>query len=109
MVLFLTLSSAGLFLFYGFHCLFSKGMVNEFRRYGLEKFRIMTGVLEVAGALGQIGGLWNSSLAICSAGGLGLLMVCGLWTRWRVHDPWFAFIPAALLGLINGALLVVYF
>jgi hypothetical protein len=28
-------------------------------------------------------------------------MICGLWARWRVRDPWYAMAPAFVLGVVN--------
>lgn len=103
-VFFLNLTSAVLFLFYGLHCLFSEKMVWEFNRYRLAQYRILTGVLEVLGAIGQLAGLGIPLLSVVSSAGLALLMVLGVWTRWRIQDPWYAFIPAILLGMVNGVL-----
>lgn len=100
----LNLVSASLFLFYGLHCLSSEKMVAEFNRYGLAKYRRLTGTLEVAGALGQITGFWVPPVGLLASGGLALLMICGVWARWRIKDPWTAFIPAVSLGFINGSL-----
>ena len=100
----LNLVSASLFLFYGLHCLSSQKMVAEFNRYELAEYRRLTGTLEVVGALGQIVGIWISPVGLLASGGLALLMICGFWARWRIKDPWTAFIPAVSLGVINGFL-----
>jgi len=100
----LNLCSAGLFLFYGAHCLLSKRMVEEFNRYRLGQYRTLIGALEIAGALGQIGGLWFPKLALSASFGLALLMLCGVWARWRIKDPLIAFLPAVVLGLVNAVL-----
>jgi len=92
------------FLFYGLSCLFSEKMVLEFERYGLKKYRVLTGILEVSGALGQIGGFFIPILLGLSSLGLTCLMICGIWTRWRIRDPWLSFLPALILMLINAAL-----
>ena len=42
------------FLFYGLSCLFTRYMRQEFERFGLVKFRLLTGVLEVAAAFGFV-------------------------------------------------------
>lgn len=89
------------FLFYGLSCIFSSKMVTEFERYGLKKFRLLTGSLEVLGALGQLASFWLPQLLVVSSLGLACLMACGIWTRWRIRDPWIAFSPAAVLMLIN--------
>jgi hypothetical protein len=28
-------------------------------------------------------------------------MLCGLWARWRIRDPWYAMLPALVLGVVN--------
>lgn len=59
-------------------------------------------MLEVGGALGQLGGFFVPELLWISSLGLALLMLCGVWTRLRIGDPWFAFLPAIVLFLMNG-------
>ena len=93
--------SAAAFLFYGLACLFSPKLVAEFERYRLARFRVLVGWLEVAGALGLIAGWWFPPLQIAAAAGLCALMLCGLWARWRIRDPWYAMLPAMILALVN--------
>jgi hypothetical protein len=93
--------SAAAFLFYGLACLFSSKLVAEFERYGLARWRVLVGGLEVAGALGLIIGWWFPPLQTAAAAGLFLLMLCGLWARWRIRDPWSAMLPAFVLAVIN--------
>ena len=96
--------SAAAFLFYGLACLFSAKLVAEFERYRLARFRALVGSLEVAGALGLIAGWWFPPLQTAAAAGLFALMICGLWARWRIRDPWFAMLPAFLLAVVNAAI-----
>ena len=42
---------------YGFLCLTTDHMSEEFKRYGLTKYKKLTGVLEILGAIGLIVGL----------------------------------------------------
>jgi len=93
--------SAAAFLFYGLACLFSPKLVAEFERYRLAKFRILVGSLEVAGALGLIIGWWFPPMQTAAAAGLFALMLCGLWARWRIRDPWYAMLPAFVLAVVN--------
>lgn len=93
--------SAAAFLFYGLACLFSVRLVAEFERYGLARWRPLIGLLEVAGGLGLIVGQWFLPLKIAAATGLFVLMLCGLWARWRIRDPWYAMLPAGILALVN--------
>ena len=93
--------SAAAFLFYGLACLFSPKLVAEFERYRLARFRALVGSLEVAGALGLIAGWWFPPLQTAAAAGLFALMICGLWARWRIRDPWYAMLPAFVLAVVN--------
>lgn len=93
-----------LFLYYGFSCLFSEGMVEEFERFGLERFRRLTGALEMLGAFGLIVGYIVPEIAVFSAAGLTILMILGTLSRIRVGDPLLAMIPAIFLGMVNAAL-----
>ena len=98
--------SIGAFLFYGLSCLFSNGMVDEFERFGLSRFRRLTGALELLGALGLLAGYFFTPLAIAAAGGLTLLMILGVATRIRVRDPLLVTLPAILLLAVNLYILV---
>lgn len=89
------------FLLYGLNCLFSGGMISEFERFGLTRFRRLTGALEVAGALGLIAGYFVPPLVIAASACLTLLMVLGVITRVRVRDPLVAMLPALGLLLAN--------
>lgn len=93
--------SIAAFLFYGFGCLFSDGMVAEFERFGLSRFRRLTGALEILGALGLLAGYVIDPLVPLAAGGLALLMLLGVLTRFRVRDSLLATSPAILLLAVN--------
>ena len=102
----LTAISAVAFLFYGLACLFSAKLVAEFERYRLARWRVMVGGLEVAGALGLIAGWWFPPLQTAAAAGLFALMICGLWARWRIRDPWSVMLPAFVLAVVNLAIVL---
>lgn len=93
--------SALLFLFYGLQCLFAQGMAEEFRRFGLSRFRRLTGSLEVMGALGLLAGLFFVPVMLVASAGLSTLMLLGVLTRIRVNDPLLEILPAALLLGLN--------
>lgn len=93
--------SAGAFLFYGVLCLFSPAMAAEFERYRLPRLRVLTALLEIAGALGLLLAptpLWEAAAAV----GLCALMLAALLVRLRIRDPWYAMLPAGLLLLANA-------
>lgn len=102
----LTVVSSAAFFFYGSACLFSPGLVAEFARYRLARFRVLVGLLEVGGALGLVAGWWFPPLQTAAAAGLFALMLCGLWARWRIRDPWFSMLPALILALVNLAIVL---
>lgn len=94
------------FLFYGLACLVSPALEAEFTRYRLSRWRKLVGALEIAGALGLLAGQLFPPLLIASATGLAALMLCGLWARWRIKDPWYTMLPALILGMINMLIVV---
>jgi len=95
------LVSAVLFLVYGLLCLFSDGMEEEFTRYGLSRFRRLTGALEVLGGAGLLVGLLVTEIMLLASGGLALLMVLGVIARVRVRDPLLEMLPALVLLVMN--------
>jgi uncharacterized membrane protein YphA (DoxX/SURF4 family) len=100
------LISAVLFLVYGALCLFSNGMEEEFERYGLSRFRRLTGGLEVLGGLGLVVGLLVAQVMVVASAGLALLMLLGVIARVRVRDALLEIVPAAVLMVANLFLLV---
>lgn len=96
------LVSALVFLFYGVACLAFDGMRRDFARFGLSRLRVLTGTLEVLGALALILGLWWPPLVVLGAGGLALMMLLGVATRVRVLDSLGQTLPALALMLLNA-------
>lgn len=97
--------SVAFFLYYGLDCLLSDGMVVEFERYGLSRYRRLTGSLEVLGAVGLAVGYFVVPILVLASAGLMLLMVLGVATRVRVRDPVAETIPALVLMLVNAYIL----
>ena len=95
-----------LFLYYGAACLFSGAMVRDFERFGLSRFRRMTGALELLGGIGLLGGYQFPALVVAAATGLALLMTLGVGARLRVGDS-FLQLRAALSLLIANSFIVV--
>ncbi|WP_411279091.1 DoxX family protein [Gemmatimonas sp.] len=94
--------SITLFLAYGSACLFANGMVAEFERFGLSRFRRLTGSLEVLGALGLLVGYTLPGIQLFSAIGLAMLMLLGVMARLRVRDSLRETAPATVLLLVNA-------
>lgn len=102
MILGLTILNSAAFFAYGILCIFTKHMVEEFQEFGLSKYRIMTGLLEIFGAIGSlIGYFWSAHLYVFSTTGLALLMFLGAYTRIRIKQPWQRSMQALTLLLLN--------
>ena len=89
------------FAWYGVTCLVTREMVAEFDRYGLARFRTLTGALQLAGSLGLIAGFYSPPLLVLSAGGLSALMLSGIVARARIRDPLVAMLPAFAFFCLN--------
>ena len=104
MSLFLTYSiffSSFAFLCYGTSCLTTKKMDVEFRRYGLYRFKVLTGLLQILGAIGLLIGMKSNSIFLLSSGGLTLLMLMGVAVRIHVRDSFRRCIPALFFFSLN--------
>jgi uncharacterized membrane protein YphA (DoxX/SURF4 family) len=102
----IVIANASAFIAYGSSLLFSSAMVADFERFGLTRFRVLTGVLEILGGAGVLFGLRWPPLLQFSAAGLCLLMLGGAVVRLRSGDAPFTTVPALLLMLVNGYLVV---
>ena len=101
MTLILTYLSGLSFIFYGCMILMTSHMIKEFERYGMSRFRLLTGALELLGGLGLIVGLYFKPIFLLASLGLAVLMLMGTVTRIRVKDRAVEIIPAFILMLIN--------
>jgi hypothetical protein len=85
---------------YGMGCLVSKRMEAEFLRFRLPSMRVATGVLQVSASAGLLLGLRYPVLALAASFGLCLMMLCAMWVRVRIRDPFSGFLQAlACFGL----------
>lgn len=101
----LAVGSGLAFVAYGVLCLGSASMQAEFVRFGLERFRVLTGILEVMAGVGLLVGLkWPPALWL-SSGGLAVLMLCGVIVRVSVNDRLVDMLPALILMIVNGYIL----
>lgn len=89
------------FAFYGMSCFFSQKIKEEFVRYGLSRFRILTGFLQLLGSLGLALGFYFPVLTIISSLGLCLLMLLGIVTRIRIKDSFIQTFPALFYCILN--------
>jgi hypothetical protein len=92
------------FIFYGFNCLYSKGMINEFKRFGLtDSQRKLTGILQLAGGLSLGVGYFKSMYILSFAAfGLCLLMIMGFSVRLKNKDGIVESLPSLIFAIING-------
>ncbi len=99
------LVSSGSFLFYGYQTLLWDAPRVEFERYDMPKARRVVGTMQLLGSAGVLIGLGFTPLGVVAATGLTLMMFLGLIVRLRIHDAPRLMIPAAVLGLVNAALI----
>ena len=98
----LVLLSSLSFAAYGIAYFATPHMQNEFKRFGVERLGLLVIVLEMLGAIGLLVGLHIQPILLVSAGGLALLMVCGLIFRLRVGDSLWVSLPAIFFVLLNA-------
>jgi hypothetical protein len=84
------------FFAYGVSCLMSQWMRAEFERYRLAHYRVLTGWLEIAGALGVLAGLRIPVVGLMAAAGLTILMAGAVVVRIRLRDTLRQSLPAAV-------------
>ncbi len=92
------------FVVYGVLCLTSPSMQAEFVRFGLERFRVLTGLLEVLAGVGLLVGLRWSPAMWLSSGVVALLMLGVVTIRVVMGDRPGAIAPALILFVVNGYL-----
>ena len=97
LIIFLAIS----FLFYGFACLLTQHMIDEFNRYGVPQFRRLIGTLEVSGGVGLLVGYFLPFIQILAVGGLALLMLCGCLLRIKIKDSLIQILPAFTFLLVS--------
>ncbi len=90
------------FLGYAISYFISPHMKKEFIRFGLEKFGLLTIVLEIAGATGLLVGLIFNPILIISSLGLALLMLSGFIVRIKIKDSILVSSPALFYMGLNA-------
>ncbi|WP_452222066.1 DoxX family protein [Lacinutrix salivirga] len=98
----LTWFSGLAFIYFGINCFVSEFIVLEFKRYHLEKYRRLTGLLQLLGAIGLVIGLYFSPvLLFVSSIGLALLMLAGFIVRLKIKDNFIKSSPAFTFAVLN--------
>ena len=105
---FLIWFSALSFLGYGFSCVFSAHMVAEFARYRLAKFRALTGILQILGAIGLLVGLISPLVGLIASAGLAVQMLLGFCVRLKIRDSFVQASPSFIFMWVNAYLAWVF-
>lgn len=95
------------FLFFGVSCLFSNFMVLEFKRYDLDKFRVLVGILQLLGSVGLFIGLFSENWAILASLGLAILMAFGFMVRIKIKDSFLLSFPSLFYTILNMILFII--
>jgi uncharacterized membrane protein YpjA len=77
-------------------------MKSDFKRFGLEKYGVVTAFFEIIGAIGLLVGFVSTPILLISSGGLAVLMLLGLLVRAYVKDSLWVSLPAFLFMLLNA-------
>lgn len=93
--------SMSAFVIYGLSCMFSKRMVLEFDRYGLSKFRFLTGLLQFLAAVALFIGFFLPYLTTVASFGLALQMILGVGLRLKIKDSFLQTFPAIFFCILN--------
>ncbi len=89
------------FIAYGILCLYSKKLKKEFERFGLKKYRVLVGILELIGGIGLLIGLLIPVVLSISAGGLAILMLLGFIVRLKMKDGFWLSFPSVFFMILN--------
>lgn len=76
-------------------------MKNEFKRFGLKEFGLITVIFQILGASGLIIGLKYNPILLISSGGLSILMFLGVVVRIKVKDGILVTLPAFFFMVLN--------
>lgn len=95
------------FLMFGWMKFTSEDMVKGFDHFGLPQwFRVVTGIVEWAGALLLIAGIWLTPLATIGAALLAITMAGAILTHIRAKDPLTGSIMPLILMLLNVVVVI---
>jgi hypothetical protein len=62
---------------------------------------VVTGLLQIAASAGLFLGLRHPALALASSLGLCVMMICAMWVRLRIKDPFSGFLQALCCFALN--------
>ena len=79
----------------------------EYERYGIGHLRSLIGILQLLGSAGLLVGLHTSWIGQFSAGGLAMMMLCGVGVRIKIKDTILQTIPAFAYMVLNAYIAIV--
>ena len=89
------------FLLFGVTKFISKKMVEGFDHFGLPQWlRVVTGVLEILGAIGLIVGIWSPAIATLASVGLAIIMFFATLTHLCARDPFSTLLMPSMLFIL---------
>ena len=80
-------------------------MKQEFARYGLERYRRLTGLSQLLAVVGLSAGITFPLVGAAAAAGLTIQMLLALAVRRRIRDGVRECLPAFVFGAVNAWLL----
>lgn len=89
------------FFLYGSTCLFTDYMRVEFARYGLSKYRVITGALQLAAAAALALSFVQPILGTFAAAGLAAQMALGFAVRLKIRDGFWRSSPAFIYMVLS--------
>ncbi|NNF58411.1 MAG: DoxX family protein [Rhodothermaceae bacterium] len=85
----------------------AQSLKEEFQAYGLPMWLFyVVGALKIGAAIALLVGLWVPALVRPAAGVVAVLMVGALAMHIKVSDPWMKALPAFLMLLMSGAIVL---
>ncbi len=76
-------------------------MRREFVRFGMPRWRVITGVLQIGASVGLVLGFVYPAAAVLAATGLSMMMLVALVVRVRIRDPLTGFLQAMGCLVLN--------
>jgi len=89
------------FVIYGGLLFTSPVMQNEFKRFELERFTRLVGLLEILGGIGLLVGLKFQLILLIASGGLAILMLLGFGVRLKMKDGLWLSFPSIFFMFLN--------
>lgn len=98
------------FTAYSMQCFYSPFVKREFFRYGLPpSVRILTGILQLMGAMGLITGMLIPFIGLMASVGLTLMMVVAFGVRIKIKDGPKETAPSFIFIFLNAYLIKLFY